>query len=135
MNKGVEQIPLETMNALVRYRWPGNIRELQHFIERSVILSPHLTLRAPISELEFVNVRRGITNSLSGLDEIEKDCIYRALEASNWVIGGPNGAAVQLGMKRTTLVYKMRKFSIVRPPLLLPAGRHEESPEERWHIA
>jgi formate hydrogenlyase transcriptional activator len=114
MNKNIEEIPPEAMSALVQYRWPGNIRELQHFIERSVILSPHLTLRAPVSELEFVLVRRGSTNAMPGLDELERDYILRALEASKWVVGGPNGAAARLGMKRTSLAYKIRKFSISR---------------------
>jgi formate hydrogenlyase transcriptional activator len=119
MNKRIEEIPSETMDALIRYRWPGNVRELQNFIERAVILSPHTVLRAPISELEPFNAHRGLNVPITGLEELERDHILRALEASNWVVGGRNGAAERLGMKRTSLVYKMRKFRIDRPASVL----------------
>jgi formate hydrogenlyase transcriptional activator len=115
MNKWIEQIPSETMDALVRYRWPGNVRELQNFIERAVILSPHTVLHAPTSELESFSPQRGSNAPITGLKELERDHILRVLEASNWVVGGRNGAAARLGMKRTSLVYKMRKFRISRP--------------------
>jgi formate hydrogenlyase transcriptional activator len=103
------------MDALVRYSWPGNVRELQNFIERAVILSPHIVLRAPISELEF-SARRTSNMPTTGLEELERDHVLRVLEATNWVVGGRNGAAERLGMKRTSLVYKMRKLGISRPP-------------------
>src|SRR6266436_5329173 len=93
MNKGIDEIPSETMDALVRYRWPGNVRELQNFIERAVILSPHAVLRAPTSELEPFNSHRESNVPISGLAEVERDHILYALEASHWVIGGRNGAA------------------------------------------
>jgi formate hydrogenlyase transcriptional activator len=115
MNKRIDEVPAETMDALVRYRWPGNVRELQNFIERAVILSPCSVLRAPTSELEPSSARRGPTVSITGLQEVEREHILRALEASNWVIGGLNGAAERLGMKRTSLVYRMRKLRISRP--------------------
>jgi len=115
LNKRVEEIPPETMEALMRYRWPGNVRELQNFIERAVILSPHRVLRAPTSELEPFSAPKGSNMPLSGLDEVERDHILRALEASNWIVGGRNGAAERLGMKRTSLVYKMKKLKIIRP--------------------
>ena len=115
MNKRIDEIPSETIEALVRYRWPGNVRELQNFIERAVILSPHAVLRAPISELEPFSAHKGTNVPITGLDELERDHILRVLEASNWVVGGRNGAAERLGMKRTSLVYKMRKFRISRP--------------------
>jgi formate hydrogenlyase transcriptional activator len=115
MNKSIDQIPIETMNALVRYRWPGNVRELQNFIERAVILSPHSVLRAPVGELEPFNASPERDVLISGLAEVERDHIVRALDASNWVIGGPNGAAERLGMKRTTLVSRMQKLGISRP--------------------
>ena len=114
MKKSIDQIPDETMDALVRYRWPGNIRELQNFMERAVILSPHSVLRAPIGELEPYQLRQEREVAISGLAEMEREHIVRALEATNWVVAGPNGAAVRLGMKRTTLVYKMRKLAIKR---------------------
>lgn len=116
MNKRIEEIPSEGMEALIRYRWPGNVRELQNFIERAVILSPHTVLRAPISELEPFSSHKGANVPITGLEELERDHILRVLEASNWVVGGRNGAAMRLGMKRTSLVYKMRKFRINRPP-------------------
>jgi formate hydrogenlyase transcriptional activator len=114
MKKRIEHIPPETMDALVRYRWPGNVRELQNFIERAVILSPHLVLRVPILELELSGSQTQLNTPINGLAEVERDHILRALEASNWVVGGRNGAAERLGMKRTSLVYRMRKFRISR---------------------
>jgi formate hydrogenlyase transcriptional activator len=115
MNKRIDVIPADTMHALSRYPWPGNIRELQNFIERAVILSPQSTLRAPTSELEPFQSRKETNVPMSGLAEVERDHILRALEASNWVIGGRNGAAERLGMKRTSLVYRMKKLRIRRP--------------------
>jgi formate hydrogenlyase transcriptional activator len=115
MNKRINEIPSETMDALVRYSWPGNVRELQNFIERAVILSPHSVLRAPISELEPFHAHREGNIPMTGLEEVERDHIVRALEASHWVVGGRNGAAERLGMKRTSLVYRMRKLRISRP--------------------
>jgi formate hydrogenlyase transcriptional activator len=115
MNKQIDTIPPETMDALVRYRWPGNVRELQNFIERAVILSPHSVLRAPISELEPFHSPKESNMPISGLAQVEREHILRALEASNWVVGGAHGAAAQLGMKRTSLVYRMRKLAISRP--------------------
>lgn len=115
MNKRIDEIPPETMDALVRYRWPGNVRELQNFIERAVILSPHSILRAPISELEPFHAHKESPLQISGLAQVERDHILRALDASNWVVGGRNGAAERLGMKRTSLVYRMRKLRINRP--------------------
>jgi formate hydrogenlyase transcriptional activator len=115
MNKRIDTIPPETIDALVRYRWPGNVRELQNFIERAVILSPHTVLRAPTSELEPFSDYKSPNMTMTGLEEVERDHILRALEASNWVVGGRSGAAERLGMKRTSLVYKMRKLRIIRP--------------------
>ena len=115
MNRRIDDIPAETMDALVRYRWPGNVRELQNFIERAVILSPHSVLRAPISELEPFHGNKEPHSPINGLAQVERDHILRALEASNWVVGGRNGAAERLGMKRTSLVYRMRKLRISRP--------------------
>lgn len=116
MNKRIDVIPSETMEALVRYQWPGNIRELQNFIERAVILSPQSTLRAPTSELEaFPSLKEGNV-PINGLAEVERDHILRVLETSNWVI---SSAAARLGMKRTSLVYRMNKLRIHRPVTVL----------------
>jgi formate hydrogenlyase transcriptional activator len=117
MGKKIEQIPLETMDALVRCHWPGNVRELQHFIERAVILSPCSVLRAPISELASLPSHHRL-GSLGSLRQVQRDHILRALDASDWVIGGRNGAAERLGMKRTSLVYRMSKLDISRPASL-----------------
>jgi formate hydrogenlyase transcriptional activator len=115
MNKRIDEIPSETMDRLVRYPWPGNVRELQNFIERAVILSPHSVLRAPTSELEPFQAHTEADIQMTGLEEVERDHIVRALEASNWVVGGRTGAAERLGMKRTSLVYRMRKLRISKP--------------------
>jgi len=112
MNKRIDIIPAETMEALARYQWPGNIRELQNFIERAVILSPQSVLRAPTSELEPFQPQKGSNVPLNDLAEVERDHILRALQASNWVI---SGAAARLRMKRTSLVYRMKKLGIRRP--------------------
>jgi formate hydrogenlyase transcriptional activator len=114
MNKRIAEIPAETMAALVRYPWPGNVRELQNFIERAVILSPHSVLRAPTSDLDPFHAPQETTLPMTGLEEVERDHIVRALEASHWVVGGRNGAAARLGMKRTSLIYRMRKLGIHR---------------------
>jgi formate hydrogenlyase transcriptional activator len=115
MNKRIDTIPLETMDALVRYEWPGNVRELQNLIERAVILSAGSVLRAPTSELESPPASKKTDIPMNGLAEVERDHILRILEATNWVIGGRHGAAERLGMKRTSLVYRMKKLQISRP--------------------
>jgi formate hydrogenlyase transcriptional activator len=115
MNKRIDVIPTDTMDALARYPWPGNVRELQNFIERAVILSPQSTLRAPTSELEPLQPHKDSSVPINGLAEVERDHILRALEATNWVIGGQSGAAARLGMKRTSLAYRMKKLRIRRP--------------------
>jgi formate hydrogenlyase transcriptional activator len=115
MNKRIDVIPPETMDALVRYQWPGNVRELQNFVERAVILSPQSVLRAPTSELEPFQPNRRSEVPINGLAEVERDHILRALEASDWVI---SGAAARLGMKRTSLAYRMKKLRIRRPAVV-----------------
>jgi len=121
MNKGIDVITPQTMDALVRYQWPGNVRELQNFIERAVILSPHSILRAPIAELEPFQSSGELNAPMNGLAEVEREHILRALEASSWVI---SGAATRLGMKRTSLVYRMKKLHIHRPDDVLHNRRN-----------
>jgi formate hydrogenlyase transcriptional activator len=117
MRRHIEIISAGTMAVLTNYAWPGNVRELQNFIERAVILSPGVLLRAPLEELTQ-NTVPGSQNSLSTLEEMEREHVLRALKESNWVTGGPKGAATKLGMKRTTLAYRIRKLGIpVRPQL------------------
>jgi formate hydrogenlyase transcriptional activator len=113
MNKHIDNIPTETMEALTRYRWPGNARELQNFIERAVILTRGRSLTPPLSELQQRINAPG--PRLGTLAEGERDHILKALTEANWVLGGPGGAAERLGLKRTTLFYKMRRLGITRP--------------------
>ncbi len=115
MNKRIDEIPSETMDALVRYAWPGNVRELQNFIERAVILSPNTVLRAPVAELEPIHPDEAPSAPINGLAQVEREHILRVLDASNWIVGGRNGAAERLGMKRTSLLYRMHKLRISRP--------------------
>jgi formate hydrogenlyase transcriptional activator len=111
MNRTVETIPAETLDLLVRYPWPGNIRELENLIERAVIVSPGPVLRVPLGELKPPS--EPLADNLT-LRAAERDHILKALEATNWVLAGPRGAAARLGMKRTTLQSKMRKLGVVK---------------------
>src|SRR6267142_2660222 len=129
LNKEVEYIPADAMDALSNYSWPGNIRELENLLERAVILSPGKELRVPLSELKSATLAAAagadssssftpstsLTSSISTLEEAERQHILRALKQTQWRIAGPKGAAVLLGMKRTTLQARMRKLGIRRP--------------------
>jgi formate hydrogenlyase transcriptional activator len=122
MNKRIEKILPEDMDALVHHGWPGNVRELQNVIERSMIVSTGslLSLSRP------AEARRTDTSSaMRTLAEAERDHILQALRVADWVLGGPQGAAIRLGVKRTTLLYKMRRLGIDRPP--------EERPSSKGH--
>jgi formate hydrogenlyase transcriptional activator len=114
MNKRIDLIPGEVMAALIRYDWPGNIRELQNFIERAVILSRGTMLLAPVTELK-PKARRATAGPIT-LEQAESSHILHTLRETNWVIGGPKGAAARLGIKRTTLIGKMRRLRLSRPP-------------------
>jgi formate hydrogenlyase transcriptional activator len=109
MKKRITSIPTATMQALVRYHWPGNIRELQNFIERAVILSPGTALAAPLRELKRP---AGMAGGNPTLAAAEREAIVRALRESGGRVGGAEGAAARLGTKRTTLQAKMRKLGI-----------------------
>ena len=114
LGKPIESIPDEFVNAFKSYSWPGNIRELQNVIERAVILSnegvlPNLLRPTRAASIIGFPVR-------TTLSESERTLILRALETSGWVVGGPYGAAARLGLKRTTLVARMKKHRIFRPP-------------------
>ncbi len=118
MNRNVQSIPPHTLDAMTRYGWPGNVRELQNFIERAVILSSDGELRAPLAELKTAPEIETISAPTNGdgrtLRDMERAHILEALQKSNWVIGGPTGAAARLGMKRTSLLYRMGKLRISR---------------------
>ena len=116
MNRHIETISSRAWEALINYAWPGNVRELQNFIERAVILSLGTSLRAPLEELTSQETLYRSQTQLSTLEEMEREHVIRALKESNWVTGGPKGAAAKLGVKRTTLAYRIRKLGIpVRP--------------------
>ena len=120
MNKQIDTIHSETLQALTRYHWPGNIRELQNVIERAVILSSGPVLRVPLSELRpragngKASPSRSDTSDT--LKEAERKHVLSVLEETNWVLSGPIGAAARLGMKRSTLQYRMGKLGISRVP-------------------
>jgi formate hydrogenlyase transcriptional activator len=113
MGKRIEIIPPETMEAMKRWHWPGNVRELENFIERAVILSQGRVLKAPIREIRTAR-SEPVPAAPATLEDAERETIIRALRRTGGVIGGPNGAAAQLGLKRTTLNFKMRKLGITR---------------------
>jgi len=110
--KPVTTIAPEVMAALCRYPWPGNVREVENFVERCVILSPGSELEVPLAELKPAASR---SDGAATLEGVERDHIVRALTACNWVIAGTQGAATKLGMKRSSLQHKMQKLGIVRP--------------------
>lgn len=119
MNKRIETILPEDMDALVHHGWPGNVRELQNVVERSVVVS-----KGSVLALSRPEGKR--TDSLPAsptLAQAERELILQVLRNTDWVLGGPHGAAVRLGVKRTTLLYKMRRLGIGRPP--------EEAPENK----
>jgi formate hydrogenlyase transcriptional activator len=128
MGRRIEAISSQTMNALRQYRWPGNIRELQNVIERSVILSSGPTLKLPIADLQS-RPMPALTNNVpqphsarrrpvrSILAEVDRNQIIRALKETGGRIGGPSGAAASLGLKRTTFITRMRKLGIHPNPV------------------
>ena len=113
VGRTIDQIPPETMMALCSYDWPGNIRELQNLIERAVILSDDGVLPNPL--LTSGTQRISVVAAPTTLMDSERVLILRTLEAAGWVIGGRDGAAARLGLKRTTLIYKMQRHGISRP--------------------
>jgi formate hydrogenlyase transcriptional activator len=115
IGREIQHIPPETMLALCSYGWPGNIRELQNLIERAVILSVDGVLPNPL--LNTVAQRISVSTAPATLIDSERALILRALEATGWVIGGQDGAAARLGLKRTTLIYKIQRHGISRPSL------------------
>jgi formate hydrogenlyase transcriptional activator len=127
MNRVIETIPSAAMDALCRYQWPGNIRELQNVIERAVIISTGLALSVDVSDLKFPKASHAVEETTSPksptngrlhdvLEQSERQQILKALEQCNWVVAGLNGAAARLGMKRSTLQQRIRKLGIARRP-------------------
>jgi transcriptional regulator with GAF, ATPase, and Fis domain len=125
LGRQIEHIPPETMSALSSYHWPGNIRELQNLIERAVILSNYGVLPNPLPAGGVA-----ISAAPTTLRERERAVILHTLEATSWVIGGLNGAAAKLGLKRTTLICKMQRLGICRPVLQSGEDLMESAPLE-----
>ena len=120
MGKQVDSIPPETMSAFQWHSWPGNIRELQNLVERSVILSRDGALPNPLhknqTELTIPSLHRArMLHSAMALEDSDRALILETLEQTGWIVGGPRGAAAKLGLKRTTLLAKMRRLGISRP--------------------
>ena len=113
MDKRIDTIPQSTVERLKQHPWPGNVRELQNFIERAVILTTGSILNAPLGDLKTPAGAEPIPAVT--LREAESSHILKTLRQTNWVLGGPRGAALRLGLKRTTLVSKMRKLGLSRP--------------------
>jgi formate hydrogenlyase transcriptional activator len=109
--KSIEYVSDQVMTAMDRYSWPGNIRELQNFIERSVLLTRGAELRAPIAELTMSELQ---DHDIRTLEDANRAHIKAMLDETKWVVGGPNGAAARLGMHRTTLIARMQKLGISR---------------------
>ena len=117
MNRTIETIPAETMAALTRYPWPGNIRELQNLIERAVILSHGPVLQIPLQDLDNCTAPRRDNGKDQTLEAAERAHILAILKETRWVLAGPRGAAVRLGMNRSTLQFRLKKLGIVRPDI------------------
>ena len=113
MDKQIDTIPQSTMDRLKQHPWPGNVRELQNFVERAAILTTGSILNAPIEDLKIPSGAQPLPAVT--LRQAESSHILKILRETNWVLGGPRGAAIRLGLKRTTLVSKMRKLGLTRP--------------------
>jgi formate hydrogenlyase transcriptional activator len=114
MRKTIDTIPSETMDALMRYRWPGNIRELENVIERAVILSPGPVLRLSPRDLNSRVSPDQSADRHQTLEEVERNHILRTLKDTRWILSGPSGAASRLGLNRSTLYFRMKKLGIYR---------------------
>jgi formate hydrogenlyase transcriptional activator len=112
MSKQIHEISPETMSKLTSYAWPGNIRELQNFIERSVILTAGKVLESPLASLR--NAPEAESLGPTTMEDAEREHIRKILEQTHWVVAGPNGAAARLGIKRSTLYFRMQKLGISR---------------------
>src|SRR6202043_2173782 len=115
MGKQIDHISSEAMSELISYSWPGNIRQLQNFIERSVILSSESVLRPPSLKAAAAAAAEPESQKAVTLEEAERDHIRKTLEHTRWVVAGPNGAAARLRIHRSTLYYRLQKLGIERP--------------------
>ena len=116
MGRRIETIPAAAMAALTQYAWPGNIRELQNVIERAVILSPGPSLQIPVGDLPAAAPQAQVpAGAPVTLADAEREHILGVLRETDWVLAGPKGAAARLGMKRSTLHWKLKKLGLSRP--------------------
>jgi transcriptional regulator with GAF, ATPase, and Fis domain len=122
LHKTIDSIPDEVVEILKAHDWPGNIRELQNFIERAVLFSPGPVLRLPQELVKQTVEQSSVSDSRRTLADADREHILETLEQSDWLIGGQGGAANRLGLPRTTLIYKMRKLGIEsrRSPRMRP---------------
>jgi len=132
VGKQINRIPKETLDAFTSYSWPGNVRELQNLIERAVICSDNGVLLSPLPSSDgnpVVSTTSEVTPAGHTFKDFERALILHTLQAAGWVVGGPYGAAARLGLKRTTLITKMKKLGISRPVLQVEVaglnGNHE----------
>jgi formate hydrogenlyase transcriptional activator len=146
MGKRISSSPTETLDAFTSYSWPGNVRELQNLIERAVILSDKGVLANPFATLDANLLAENPTNpnfvilrsaQESTFWDSQRAVILRALDASDWIVGGLQGAAARLGLKRTTLISKMKKHGISRPVRQMEvAGLNQNlGPNRPWQPA
>jgi transcriptional regulator with PAS, ATPase and Fis domain len=133
IGKPISEVPEQTLAAFEAYDWPGNIRELQNLIERAIILSDNGVLPNPLPSSPPPGDVIRVTSAQRTLKSSERDLILQTLRSAGWVIGGDRGAAAKLGVKRTTLIAKMKKLGISRP---MPSSDLEEisesPPEGNW---
>jgi formate hydrogenlyase transcriptional activator len=129
MQRTIDTIPAATMDALCRYPWPGNIRELQNCLERAVIVSPGPVLQVPLDDLRSGALPSPEPGQRQTLEESDRALILATLQETQWVLAGPKGAAVRLGLNRSTLAFRMKKLGIVRP---WQAG--EAAGEAPWRV-
>jgi transcriptional regulator with GAF, ATPase, and Fis domain len=125
MGKRIDQVPAEILSAFEAYLWPGNVRELQNLIERAMILSDDGLFHNPLPKQVAAHVASPEPRTLK---DSERALILRSLEAAAWVIGGATGAAAKLGLKRTTLIAKMKKLGIARPERQTDVGAVDDLP-------
>jgi formate hydrogenlyase transcriptional activator len=112
MNKIVDDIPSETMDAMVAFEWPGNVRQLQNFVEHGVIVSRGASFEPPLGQLRLPKSASAPKKNTKTLEDATRDHVLQALEDTKWVVGGRHGAAARLGIARTTLIAKMRRLGI-----------------------
>jgi formate hydrogenlyase transcriptional activator len=133
LNKTIDSIPDEVVEVLEAHDWPGNIRELQNFIERAVLFSPGTVLRLPLDLKQ--TVKQNSEGASRTLADADREHILETLKQTDWLIGGQDGAANRLGLPRTTLIYKMRRLGIEIRRSPRPRRPVRQLADERCHAA